>query len=154
MSALLSVPVRLLLGFQTEHVLDQVSREAWKKSTGTDQINKGAWRTAAGLRGVSRIFVLECMLSHFLDKTISTTVGVMYLIGSSSAQAPNSSAGSTYHDMIELLAACYYVAMGYAIKSLKVKFKQDDEAFALLGPLGFFAVLVALPVLMRALGIM
>lgn len=93
-------------------------------------------------------------MSHFLDKTISTTVGVMYLIGSSSAQAPNSSAGSTYHDMIELLAACYYVAMGYAIKSLKVKFKQDDEAFALLGPLGFFAVLVALPVLMRALGIM
>jgi hypothetical protein len=154
LSAVLSVPVRLILGFQTEHLLDQVSRDAWKQATGKDQISRDTWRTAAGLRGIARIFALECVLSHLLDKTISTTVGVMYLIGPSSAPATRSDIGLPYHDMIEFLAACYYVAMGYAIKSLKVKFKQDDEVFALLGPLGFFAVLIVLPVLMRALGIM
>jgi hypothetical protein len=144
LSAVLSVPLRILLGFKTDHALDQVSGEIWRKSP--------------GVTGAFKIFWVEYVLSHWVDKTISTTVGVVYVMVLFQQSAdPHTSAtqniylSAIYHDMIELLAACYYVAMAYAIKSFKVTFSPDD-AVALLGPLGFFGVLIAMPVLMRAFG--
>jgi hypothetical protein len=144
LSAVLSVPMRIGLGFKSAHALDQVSGKIWNDAPG--------W--AAGFK----ILRVEYVLSHWMDKTISTTVGVVYVMGLFERNAQlraiplSLDLGSMYHDMIELLAACYYVAMAYAIKSYKVKFSPDD-AVALLGPLGFFGVLIALPVLMRAFGI-
>jgi hypothetical protein len=141
LSTALSVPVRILLGFNSAHPLDQVSGEIWRKSPGV----------SSGFK----IFWVEYLLSHWMDKTISTTVGVLYILelfrhGANPRAAPNGmDLGSIYHDMIELLAACYYVAMFYSIKWFGVRFSPDD-AVALLGPLGFFGVLIAMPVVMRA----
>lgn len=132
-SAITSVPVRIYLGFHTEHPLDQISGRIWSAEP--------------GLRGAMRIFATESLLSHLLDKTISTTVGLMYVLSLSGAAGADLS--PTYHDIIELLAAGYYVAMGLAIKKYGVKFNQD-ETVALLGPLGFFGVLIALPVIVRS----
>jgi len=57
---------------------------------------------------------------------------------------------ATYHDLVELLGAYYYVALGFAIRTLKLQL-TPDPVVALLGPLGFFGVLIAAPVLLEAI---
>ncbi len=133
-ATVLSAPLRIRLGFKTDHLLDQVS---------------GQIRTQDhGVGGLAKIFSAEFLLGHFLDKTISTTVGVMFVL----EFQQSADVRAIYHDLIELLGGFYYVAMGFAIKTLGVKFNLD-ETVALLGPLGFFGALLALPVLLRLMGV-
>ena len=66
LSTVSSVPVRMQLGFNSNHIIDNICKEFKEKNT--------RWV------GNTKIFVSEFLLSHFLDKTISTTVGVMFVL--------------------------------------------------------------------------
>jgi hypothetical protein len=137
LSALLSVPVRMFLGFHTEHILDKVSRQF----------------EGNVVKRFLKIISTEFLLSHFLDKAISTTVGVMVVLEVvQPTNAIPTDVRAAYHDLIEFFAALYYVIMGVSIKSLGVKF-EGDEVVALVGPLGFFSVLIAVPVLLVIAGV-
>jgi hypothetical protein len=138
LSALLSVPVRMFLGFKTEHILDKVSKQF----------------TGNVIQRFVKIISTEFLLSHFLDKAISTTVGVMVVLEviRPNPTLPTDVLRAAYHDLIEFFAALYYVIMGISIKSLGVKF-EGDEVVALVGPLGFFSVLIAVPVLLMIAGV-
>ena len=136
-STVFSAPVRMALGFETSHVLDKISRQF----------------TGNPVAKFLKIVSAEFLLSHFLDKAISTTVGVMVVITVIQHNAGHASdIRTTYHDLIELFAAAYYVLMGFCVKSLGVRF-ETDEVVALVGPLGFFSVLIAVPVLLVMAGV-
>jgi hypothetical protein len=141
-STVSSVPVRIRLGFNSNHMIDGICKEFQQNNT----------RYVAQFK----IFLSEFLLSHFLDKTISTTVGVMFvleIVGGGISHPTNSSEiRTTYHDLIEFLAALYYIALGVGVKTLGAKMARND-IFTLLGPLGFFSVLIALPILMVLVGV-
>lgn len=141
LSTITSVPVRMRLGFKSNHIIDSICEEFQASNT--------RWI------GRIKIFVSEFLLSHFLDKTISTTVAVMFVleIVQGGVDKPISAEiRSTYHDLIEFLAALYYVALGIGVKSLGAEMARND-ILTLLGPLGFFSVLIALPILMIIVGV-
>ncbi len=142
LSTITSVPVRMRLGFNSNHIIDSICKDFQAKNT--------------RFVGSVKIFVSEFLLSHFLDKTISTTVGVMFVleIVKAGINQPPLSAGirTTYHDLIEFLAALYYVALGIGVKTLRAQMARND-ILTLLGPLGFFSVLIALPILMILVGV-
>jgi hypothetical protein len=141
LSTLTSVPVRMRLGFKSNHIIDSICREFQQKNT----------RSTAN----AKILISEFLLSHLLDKTISTTVGVMFVleIVQGNVDKPVSAEiRATYHDLIEFLAALYYVALGIGVKTLGATMARND-ILTLLGPLGFFSVLIALPILMIIIGV-
>jgi hypothetical protein len=154
-SALLAVPVRILCGFHTNHLLDQVG-ESIRTRLSSDE-SGGARKCSPWTLGMI-IGSVEYVLSHFLDKTIGTTVAVFCLLGIMSSTASGSSQGyelsATYHSLIELLTGYYYVALAVVFKTLRSKLGvklQFDEVVLLLGPLGFFGLLLAFPVILRML---
>jgi hypothetical protein len=145
-SALLSVPLRIIMNFNSQHMLDQLGREFYQPSGATGPLT-GAKRVIA----VLKIFATEYLLGHFLDKAISTTVAVMLFVEMLQQKTGQHAfdAKLMYHDLVELLGAYYYVAMGFAIKTLGANLPQQPIV-ALLGPLGFFGLLIALPVVISS----
>ena len=80
-------------------------------------------------------------------------MGVLYFLTVIKPQADH--IGPIYSSMIELLSAYYYVALAFVFKSLKEKLKitlEFDEVAILLGPLGFFGLLLALPIALAIFG--
>jgi hypothetical protein len=150
-SALLSVPLRIFLNFTSDHMLDRVGRDLYYPQPQNPAAPQPVVGRKKGI-AVLQIFASEYLLGHFLDKAISTTVAVL-LVGIIAQQKSGQNAFDAklmYHDLIELLGAYYYVAMGFAVKTLKVDL-PPQPIVALLGPLGFFGLLIALPVLISSL---
>ena len=126
-----AIPVRINARYESDHLVDKLSRQIIAKST-------TKWTTWGG------VYSTELTLCHFPDKLVATTVGIMWILGAGPRQR------DTYHDLVEFAAGYYYIAMGYAIRQLKtyeVDLKADE--LIILGPLGLFAALLAFPVFFR-----
>lgn len=140
-STIYSVFARVILKFESAHLFDNVIKHFAAEDNQLFRFVK--------------IFISEFLLSNFLDKTISTTVAVMFVLeivqGANGASRPDN-IRQTYHDLIELLAALYYVALGIAVKKLRVQM-PTNSLVELLGPLGFFSVLIGLPILFVTIGL-
>ncbi|MGQ0445995.1 MAG: hypothetical protein ACT4O2_12935 [Beijerinckiaceae bacterium] len=116
--------------------------------------------------GWGKIVVSELLLSHLLDKLICTTVGIMvaleltHLMETLRHQQPSSTVNiiSVYRELIEFLAAYYYVALAIVVKTLHVDVVEpattggQGQIIILLGPLGIFAVLQGFPVHLTVMG--
>lgn len=136
-SAVAAVPVRIfIVKFQSNHLLDQVSDSIWKNTS-----HSGPGR-------FFRILSVEYLLSHYLDKVLSTTLAVIYVLGTLPTTGSVVSLAPRYRNLLELLAAYYFVALAIAVRSLGAKL-DPDALISLLGPLGFFAVLMAAPLALR-----
>jgi hypothetical protein len=105
------------------------------------------------------VFSSELLLSHLLDKVISTAVGTMVVL--EVIKLTHVVTGDTpdpvplYHDLMDFLAAYYYVALAIVVKTLHVDVVAPANAgpqgqiFVLLGPLGIFSMLLGFPVFLR-----
>jgi hypothetical protein len=133
-SALLAVPVRIWSNFNSNHLLDDVSRPIWRDDS-----------KSKGKRALS-VFTTETLLSHFPDKILSTTAAVMCLLAIAAASSTNNMT-VMYRELLDLLGAYYFLALAYVVKSLGVQIKEP--LLLLLGPLGLFSVLMAVPVVLR-----
>jgi hypothetical protein len=131
-----SFPVRIFRNFSTEHLLDKISSHAWASSD--------PW-----YRKATRVFSIELLVSCLPDKILSTTVGVICFLELSQTA---SDLISTYRDLVSLLTAYYFIALGWVFRTLGPKqVREMDEFLLLVSPLGFFAILNALPILLRLL---
>ncbi|MGH6850329.1 MAG: hypothetical protein ACREDD_07770 [Methylocella sp.] len=145
-STVLSVPLRIWSNFTTDHILDKVGREI-------ENLNLNRWKKWV------RIFIAELLLSHLLDRIIATTVGVLVVLEIliMVKYAHNiTDLKPMYHNLVELLAGYYYVALGVVAKTIEVRLVNpataEDDIIVLLGPLGFFSVLLAAPFLLQLVG--
>jgi len=164
-SLILSVPLRCYLGFTTDHFLDKIGRQIFAPGPGPGTGVLTRWqRSLDYLRRLGKVFAEELLLSHFLDKTISTTLGVMFIltvgttvVGSSVGVKPALGVDprSIYGDLIAVLGAYYYIALGIATKTLRVQIASQPQQLliALLGPLAFFGALSAFPIVFNLVGL-
>jgi hypothetical protein len=146
-----SAPIRIwTTHFHSAHMLDAVDSRFYFEVDNTGALKKDQNGKLIELPPDKRrwaplkVLLCEYFLGHFLDKTISTTVAVMFVIMLQKTTTTTFDYKPMYHDLIELLGAYYYVAMGVAIKALEVDLPQKPIV-TLLGPLGFFGLLIALP---------
>ncbi len=132
-SAIAAVPVRIFCTkFQSDHLLDQISQSIWDNSPDKHWV------------GFFKILSAEYLLSHCLDKILAMTLAVIYVLQTHSATETAVPLTAIYRNLMDLLAAYYFVALAIAVKSLGATPKMDS-LFLLLGPLGFFSVLMAAP---------
>lgn len=135
-SALAAVPVRIFVTrFHSDHLLDQVSGAIWADTSHS--------RSARFFK----ILSVEYLLSHGLERVLATTLAVIYVLETSPAPEFMVSVEGIYRNLVELLAAYYFVALAIAVRSLGATLK--DPLLLLLGPLGFFSVFLAAPGVLR-----
>ncbi|MCI0416465.1 hypothetical protein L0222_27145 [bacterium] len=137
-SGILAVPIRIYLKFDSTHIIDKISQKIWNAP-------------GVGMpRRIGHILICEYLLSHCLDKTLSTMLAVACVVILSTTAAEHASVVSMYRDLVELLTAYYFIALAYAVKSLKIELPPNElRLLVLLGPLGFFSVLLIIPTLLR-----
>jgi hypothetical protein len=139
-STALSVPRRIFLlqSQNTDHLFDEVDRKILKDNKDSQIF---AW---------TKIFCSELLLGHLPDRILSTTVGVLVVAVTTLPSEEKLSILTTmYHDHVEFLAGYYYVALAFVVKSFRVPLVEKDPIIVLAGPLGFFSLLVAFPILLR-----
>jgi hypothetical protein len=139
-STALSVPRRIFLlqSQNTDHLFDEIDRKILKDNKDSQIV---AW---------TKIFCSELLLGHLPDRILSTTVGVLVVAVTTLPSEEKFSILTTmYHDHVEFLAGYYYVALAFVVKSFRVPLVEKDPIIVLAGPLGFFSLLVAFPILLR-----
>jgi hypothetical protein len=135
-SAVAAVPVRIFVTkFHSDHLLDQVSGPIWHDTSRGPTVR------------FMKILSVEYLLSHGLERALATTLAVVYVLPVSTAVDFDVPVESIYRNLVELLAAYYFVALAVAVQSLGATLK--DPLLLLLGPLGFFAVFMAAPGVLR-----
>jgi hypothetical protein len=150
-SAILATPLRIFMKFRTDHLLDKIGGPMI-----TVQPDAKIYQR---IPGWLKVLSSELLLSHLLDKVISTAVGMMVVLEVIKLFHLVTSATPDpvplYHDLMDFLAAYYYVALAIVVKTLHVDVVAPANAgpqgqiFVLLGPLGIFSMLLGLPVLLR-----
>jgi energy-coupling factor transport system substrate-specific component len=154
-TGILSTPLRVFfLRFSSDHLLDNIGKQI-------------APNERRGFMDFVKVLFEELLLSHILDKLISTTIGIMIALEwlnlvEHFQNKPLTELGSLYHDLVEFFAAYYYVALAVVVRALRISVVHapannptplgpHQEVFVLLGPLGIFALLLGLPVFLRVI---
>ena len=129
-----ALPMRLRGHYSSDHVVDKISQQILRRAP------------VAGESKALDVYRTEFLVCHFPDKLLATTIGVMWTIGAQNGHM------NTYHDLIELAAGYYYIAVGYVIiTQKKTGLNLNAYEAIVLGPLGLFAALLAAPIAFRIL---